>query len=87
MFSLADTANGIFEFGGACLMWTNVPKLLRDKQIRGINWQVTTFFALWGWWNLYYYPSLHQWLSTIGGAVMVFANTTWVVIAIKYRKN
>jgi len=84
---LNDGINGLFELLGALLIWMNVYRILRDKMVRGVDWRVTFFFAAWGFWNLYYYPSLHQWLSTAGGVVMVIANVVWVVLAMKYRKN
>lgn len=80
-----DAINGFFEAGGALLMWLNVKRIMRDKQVRGIDWRITTFFAVWGLWNLFYYPSLDQWLSFTGGVVMTTANTVWLVLAIKYR--
>lgn len=84
---LSDSINGIFEAGGAILMWLNVKRIIEHKQVRGIDWRITVFFSAWGFWNLWYYPSLHQWMSFIGGIVMVTANIVWLVLAIKYRNN
>lgn len=83
----ADIANGFFELIGGILLWRNVCKLYRDKQLRGVFWFPTAFFGLWGYWNLYYYPSLDQWASFLGGLVIVSANTIWVILAIRYRLN
>jgi hypothetical protein len=83
-----DAINAAFELVGAFLNWTNVRRLMRDKKVRGVYWPAWAFFALWGWWNLLYYgPFLGQWLSGAAGIIMVIANTTWVVLAIKYRRN
>ena len=73
--------------GGGVLCWMNVRQLLRDYQIRGIYWPVQAFFAAWGWWNLFYYPSLGQWVSFAGGIITVLANTTWVILALKIHKE
>jgi hypothetical protein len=81
-----DTINGLFEMTGAVLCWVNVVRILRDRQVKGVSWAVSAFFSLWGFWNLYYYPSLGQWASFAGGVALVTANTTWVVLAIHFSK-
>lgn len=87
MTSAADTTNGLFELVGALLNWRNVARIRRDQRVRGVDWRTWAFFTAWGWWNVYYYPSLGQWASMLGGLVMVSANTVWVWYAIKYRRN
>ena len=81
-----DLINGMFEMLGGILCWLNVLSLLKDKQIKGVSYPVMTFYALWGYWNLYYYPYLNQWLSFTGGLFLVAGNTIWVILALKYRK-
>ena len=83
-----DTVNGLFEFAGGLLCWVNVKTIYRDKRISGISWGVQAFFALWGIWNLFYYPSLGQWASFWGGLFLSVGNTTWVMMSIVYcRRN
>jgi len=82
-----DVVNGTFEVAGAAFLWRNVAVLLRDRVVRGVDWRVTGFFTAWGIWNLFYYPSLHQWCSFAGGCALVAANATWVYYAIKFRIN
>ena len=84
---LPDLINGIFEAGGGWMLWKNVQRIRRDKQVRGVDWRVTIFFTLWGYWNAFYYPHLDQWLSFYGGLVIVLANTAWLYYAYKYRNN
>lgn len=85
--TFGDIGNGLFElFGGICL-WGNVARIRRDKQVKGIDWRVTLFFSSWGFWNLWYYPNLHQWASFTGGLVIVWANATWLFFAFKYRRH
>lgn len=86
MHEYFDAINGIFETVGAIATWRNVLAIRRDRSVRGVAWGSMAFFALWGVWNLGYYPSLHQWLSTLGGAFLVAGNLTWVGLALKYRK-
>ncbi len=83
----ADIVNGLFEFFGGAMNWVNVRALLRDRQVRGVSLVPQTVFTAWGFWNLYYYPSLDQWASFAGGVVIVGANACWVALALKYRKN
>lgn len=81
-----DIINATFECVGGLLCWLNVKQLMRDKQVRGIHWGVQAFFASWGWWNVYYYPSLNQWASLVGALFLVSGNTAWVILALRYRK-
>lgn len=80
----ADVFNGTLETVGAALMWANAYKLWRQKRIHGVYWWVQGFFALWGYWNLFYYPSLGQWVSFVGAAMMASGNTVWTALAIYY---
>lgn len=80
-----DLVNGIFEMLGAVAIWGNVRRIVRDKQVKGVDWRVTLFFSSWGVWNLFYYPALDQWFSFTGGLALVVGNTLWVALAIKYR--
>jgi len=81
---IPDLINGSFEFLAGFLLWNNVRMILRDKKIRGISIVPTLFFALWGFWNLYYYPHLGQILSFLGGIFVVIPNTIWVGLAIYF---
>jgi hypothetical protein len=79
-----DAVNAAFELAGGLFILLSVLKLHRDKQVRGVSWVHVSFFALWGYWNLFFYPHLDQWLSFAGGLVIVTANTLWVVQLIYY---
>ncbi|HXJ44351.1 MAG TPA: hypothetical protein VNH18_34000 [Bryobacteraceae bacterium] len=80
-----DLGNGLFECLGGLVLWQNVRRILQDKKLAGVDWRVTGFFTAWGFWNLWYYPHLHQTLSFIGGLNIVAANFVWLWFAIKYR--
>ena len=82
-----DQINGLFEAGGSVMLWKNVYTLYKQKMVRGVHWGPTAFFWLWGLWNLFYYPHLHQWFSFSGGPSIVTANGVWLYQMIKYRKN
>jgi hypothetical protein len=88
MMQFGDIVNACFELGGGLVNWTNVTALYRDKQVRGINWMSVLVFSLWGYFQLYYYPSLGQWFSLTCSLAITSANTTWLFLVIYYmRKN
>ena len=83
---IADLINGSFEMIAGFLTWMNVKAVYRDKGYKGVSLPPITLFAIWGIWNLYYYPSLFQWLSFIGGINVVIANILWVFLMIHYGR-
>lgn len=82
-----DLVNGTFELAGAGMLWRNVFQLHRDKEVRGVAIGPTAFFFAWGCWNLYYYPTLGQVWSFVGGACLTLANLVWVSQMIYYRRR
>lgn len=80
-----DLINGLFELISGLLCFINIFRLIKDKDIKGISWIPTTFFTLWGAWNLYYYPSLGQTLSFIGGLSIFVSNIIWVFLVFYYK--
>lgn len=78
-----DAINAAFELVGAGMIWRNVHRVREDGAVRGVSWLVVSFWSVWGVWNLIYYPILGQWLSVAAGAVLVLANTTWVVLMLR----
>ena len=86
--TVADTINGTYEFLGGLFLLQNCYRLYQDKEVKGVTLISAAFFATWSWWNLYYYPSLNQWISFFGGLLIALTNATWVVMAIYYtHKN
>lgn len=83
--TIPDLINGAFELGGGLMQLQNCRRLLRDKVVRGVDSRVFVFFTAWGMWNLYYYPSLNQPASFVGGVFIVTANAVWVSLAWRYR--
>lgn len=83
----ADLVNGSFEILGAVALWGNVRALLRDKKIAGVDWRAVAFFQAWGLWNLYYYPSLDQWASFVGGLAICAVNTIWLSLVFYYYRG
>lgn len=87
MFDLADYVNGAFEILGAVAIFGHVRRVLKDKAVAGVSLYSTIFFASWGFWNLYYYPSLDQWASFVGGIFIVLGNVCWIAGLIYYTRH
>jgi len=85
--STLDLVNGLFELGGSLVLWLNVRQIRRDKKVDGVHIAPFVFFTLWGFWNWYYYPSLGQWLSLIGGINVPLANAVWLGHVLYYSKR
>jgi len=84
---IPDLVNGLFELAGGFFILLSCMKLYKDKKVRGISWIHVGFFASWGYWNLYYYPSLGQTISFIGGIGVVTMNTILLVQMLYYIKK
>ena len=85
--TIPDLINGSFEAFGGVLLCMNIVRILKDKKVSGVSLVPVSFFTLWGCWNLFYYPHLNQWASFMGGILVVLANTTWVLLAIYYKRR
>ena len=83
----ADQCNGAFEFLGALLVLNNCRVVVHDKAVKGVSILSTLLFSVWGAWNLFYYPWLHQWYSFGGGAVLTWANSVYVLLLITYSSK
>lgn len=79
-----DLTNGLFEFLGGFFVLLHVRRIVKDKSVKGISIPAMTFFVSWGIWNLFYYPSLDQWWSFLGGLFIVLMNCLWVGLMIYY---
>lgn len=82
-----DNVNGMYELLAGLFILNHCRSVIKDKSVKGVSIVSTIFFATWGMWNLYYYPSLGQWWSFFGGISVVAANITWIFLMFKYRKN
>lgn len=80
-----DLTNGLFEIGGALFVLNHCRVLYHDKTVKGFSLISVAYFTAWGIWNLFYYPSLNQFWSTVGGVSLVIANAIWVFLIIYYK--
>ncbi len=84
---IPDQINGCFEVVAGLLLTLNVIRLHRDKQVRGVHIVPIAFMAIWGFWNLYFYPYIGAPWSFVGGIVVVVVNTVWVGQMIYYKNK
>jgi len=86
-----DVFNGILECVGGLLIWNNVKRLWKDKEVKGVDWRVNGFFSGWSVWNLWFYSSLNCWLSVVGSGILCLGNGFWVGLYVYlnwfYNKN
>ena len=82
-----DRINGLFEIGGSLFCGLSVWKLYCDKQVRGVSWITTGFFAAWGFWNIYFYSHLGQWCSLVGGVALALVNAFYVALMLYYIRK
>lgn len=84
---MKDIINAAFELGTGFFCWMNVLQIMKDKDVKGISWTAMLFFTSVGFWNLYYYPALNQWVSFFGGLTVLTANIAWVSLAYYYIRK
>lgn len=82
---LPDLINGALESCGGLFIALSVIQLHREKVVRGVSWMHVGFFSSWGFWNLFYYPHLGQWLSFWGGLLLVTVNVIWLGQIVYYN--
>lgn len=82
-----DAVNGSFELLAGIACGLHVRALWLSKRVQGVSITSFAFFAAWGYWNMFYYPQLGQWLSFYGGFAIVTMNTVWLVLAVTYTRR
>ena len=85
--NLPDIGNSFFQFFGGVFVLNHCRVLLKQKQVHGLSIVSIAFFAVWGYWNLFFFTSQHLWFSLVGDLLNVTGNTLYVVLLIKYRKR
>jgi hypothetical protein len=80
-----DMINGLWELCGSLFLFRNSQMLWRDKMVKGVSILPTIYFFGWGIWNLFWYPSLHQFYSFMGGITIMAANCLWIVLMLYFK--
>ena len=83
----ADMINGLFEAVAGGFILNHCRVLYKDKTVRGVSILSTAFFFAWGLWNLYFYPSLDQYWSYLGGWIVMIANCLWLGLMVYYGRD
>lgn len=81
-----DQINAAFEAISALMVVDHCRILLRDRTVRGVSLLAVAFFTVWGGWNLYYYPSFGQSISGACALLVMLANATYLLLALRLRR-
>jgi hypothetical protein len=84
---MLDKTNASIEIVCAFLVWSNVLKIRRDKEVKGVDWRTSAFYACVGLWYVNYYAQMKQPFSLIAQMVFVLGSWTWVAHAIYYSRR
>lgn len=79
-----DLINGLFQVAGAVIQWGNVVRIRRHKSVKGFDPKTIAFFSIYGLWCLYFFQGLNQWMSFIGGLMIVAVNIIWLTHVFYY---
>lgn len=82
---IADGVNATFELSGGFAIWLSIKKLWLSRRTDGVHYGHVAFFTAWGVWNLIYYPSLGQTLSTIGGVGVLVTNMIYLYLCFRFQ--
>ena len=84
MICWQDFVNGGFEVFAGISVLLHIVRIVKDKEVKGVSIVALMFFTSWGFWNLYYYPFLSQWVSFVAGILIVSTNVVYTSLAIHY---
>ena len=82
-----DVINALFQLGGAIAAWKNVQMIWKERQVKGVFWPLTIYYAVWGLWNLAFFSHLAQWWSLASGTLLVSGNLVWSGIALAHHRT
>jgi len=82
-----DIINGLFESCGALMLSRSVWMTYKAKKTEGVSILAIIYFSSWGLFNLFYYPSLNQPFSFLGGCLCTLTNLIWCGQIFYYRRK
>lgn len=85
--SWPDMVNAGFEAGAGLAVLAHCARLYVDKEARGLSIPAVLFFAVWGGWNIFYYPHLGQFWSLAGGIFVTLANLIYLALLVTYSRH
>lgn len=83
---MPDKINGLFEAVGAVLLLLNCYRIHADKELKGISIVPFLFYLAWGFWNLFFYPSVEAYWSFAGGIAVVGVNAVYCGMIFYYQR-
>jgi hypothetical protein len=85
MIAIPDLVNAGFELLASVALLGHCWRLWRAASAAAVSLPSTVFFASWGFWNLFYYPSMGQWWSFMAGIAVMLVNILWIGLQVRYR--
>ncbi|MCX6159238.1 MAG: hypothetical protein NTY74_14755 [Ignavibacteriae bacterium] len=82
---MEDFINTLFQFFGSAAAMSNILKIRKDKQVKGISVWASLFFSMWGLWSLYYYNASEHSINFYYFALLSLLNIIWLVMAFYYK--
>jgi hypothetical protein len=84
---MADLINALFEGLAGFFILASIRDAWKSRQAIGIHPLHVAYFTAWGFWNLYYYAHLDQWLSWACGILVAIVNSFYLYTVIKFRRK
>lgn len=81
-----DQVNAALELIPAAMVWNNVRRIRKDKEVKGISLKTTACFCLLGAWYINYYGQMNQPWSMAAQGVFVLGNWLWFGHALYYSR-
>lgn len=82
-----DYINAAFEAAAGVFVLNHCRVLLRDRETRGVSIVSTAFFMVWGFWNVFYYPTLQQPFSAAAGVFVAVANAIYIGLMVHFKRE
>lgn len=82
-----DLINAAFEVCGSVAVWCNFAAILKDKGYAGTRIPMMAFFTSWGFWNLFFYAHLLQWVSLYASLLLTGGNVAVVAAMLYYGRK
>lgn len=80
-----DLVNASFELFAGLFILNHIRATIKAGGVEGISLTSVTYFVVWGFWNLFYYPHLGQTVSYYAGVFVAITNLTWLGVMLYYR--
>ena len=82
-----DLINAAFEVFGSLATWGTFAAIRKDKGYAGIRLPIMAFFTSWGFWNLYFYAHLIQWVSLVASLSLTGGNVAVIIAMLWYGRK